>query len=268
MTASESTKTNLFSTLGKFRKESEELRKIEKGDNDMGGMVDNPLWMNYGDNSSPYNDDLKELTKEKDLKDHVFMKAMEFRSQGLHYCVLDLFSPLSSWLSKIQKRDEDGNLPIDGGVAITLDDPRRREAQIGADERKNLYCTPGDISKFQTRKELQNVMGKLGIVEEGFGLVMARPYGGIKTGEEEGEYAPLYYVFLQQFWNLTSKHNGEIICPVLPSLSKSALFNRWIELMKNEVKAEVETSKLKMYMRITKHENSREKLPTLDELGI
>lgn len=264
----EKTETNLLASLGKLRKDAEANRKLEKADNDSNNLI-NPLWViSYGEGATSYDDDLRDLIRGKSFREHIALKSQGFKDLGISYCVLDLFSPLSSWLSKIQKRAEDGSLPIDGGVAITLDDPRRNLKKIKADERKDLYCIDGDIFKPEPRRRLKERMDKLGIASEGFALVMARPYGGIKVGKGEEEYIPVYYALLQEAWNITSKHDGEIFCPVPESLSNSSIFSRWVKLMEEEVKSNIELSRRKTYMKITKHKESRDKLPTLGELGL
>jgi hypothetical protein len=267
MTASEKTEDNLITTFGKLRKNAEANRVIEKEDNDLKNVLNHFWVISYGEGAAPYDDDIKGLIREKSLKEHIAIKAQEFRDLGIPYCVLDLFSPLSSWLSKIQKRAEDGSLPIDGGIAVTLNDPRRDEAKIKADERKKLFLVEDDIFKPKANRKLKDYMDNLGITEEGFALVMARPYGGAQINKGEEEFIPVYYSLLRKVWNIVSRHDGEIFCPVPPSLINTALIERWTKLMK-EAGASVEFSSGKAYMKITKHLNSKDKLPGLSELGI
>ncbi len=267
MGTSEAVKNSLLTTLGKLRKDAKELAEIEKSDNDAKRQINNPLWINYGKTTEPYEIPFGALIKEKDLATHATAKAQEFRSQGIPYCVLDLFSPLSSWLSKLQKRRNDGGFPVDGGVANTLNDPRRSESEIKSDELKSLYCIEGDISQSATRKKLKGIMEKLEIDQEGFGLIVARPYGGIRISEGEEEYIPLYYVLLQKSWDMLSKHEGEIFCPVPPSLSKSPLLHKWAKLMQDKVGANIKFSPLETNMKITKHPNSKSRLPGISSLS-
>ena len=259
--------TEPFVSLKKLREESEQLRQIEKNDNELGERK-NPLWINYGETSASYDQDFGKLVPQGSLLKHVISKAQEYRNREIPYCVLDLFSPLESWLKRIQRRNEDSTLPIDGGVASTLSDPRQDPNKIKADERKNLYCIEGDILKPEPKQRLREFMDKLGITDIGFGMVVARPYGGAKIGKGEEEYIPLYYSFLRQVWRITSKHDGEIFCPVPTSLSNSDLFHNWVHLMRTEVGASVELSKLETSMKITRHLNSKGKLPGFSELGM
>ncbi len=257
--------TEPLSSLGKLRKESKELLEIEKYDNESEN-TDRPLWVNYGERSIAY-DDFLDLIKEKDLKTHVILQAEKYKELGIPYCALDLFSPLSSWLNRVQKRNENGSLPLDGGVASTLDDPRNEKIKM-LDTKKNLYCVAGDITTPGPRKELYNVMKSLKIDNIGFGVIIARPYGGARIGKNDEEYNAFYYSLLRQFWSLTSKHEGGIFCPVPDTLSKSRLLHKWVFLMKESIHATVELNKTENYMKIIKHQDSGEKLPGLAELGI
>ncbi len=257
---------NIFTPLIKLRKESEALRKIEKSDNDAGATAEH-IWANYGERSRPYDDDFGSLIRERDLKAHLVSKSQEYRSDGIPYCVLDLFSPLSSWLTAIQE-NKNGILTIDGGVANTLDDPRRKVSDIKRDERKNLYCVPGDISMPEVKQKLHEVMTHLKIDKIGFGAVFARPYGGANIREGDEEYNPLYYSFLRQVWSITSNHDGEIFCPIPATLQKTNTLRKWVSLMRGEIKADVEISPLGTNMKITRHQSSRSKLPGINELFV
>jgi hypothetical protein len=252
--------------LGNLRRETEELRRLEKESND--NREASPLWaVSYGEGAVDYKQDFGSLIKEPNLKAHLALKASIYRSNGKKYGVLDLLSPVSSFLKRIQK-EENGVLTIDGGIACTLDDPRSK-VKINADERNMLFGVAGDITLPEPRKELQKYMDKLGIKDIGFGAIFFRPMGGafINTGEEE--YTALYYSFLRQIWRLTSKDEGEIFYTVPSSMQEgSPIFDKWIHVMRNEIGASVDLTSLKESMKITRHPNSKDRLPGLKELGV
>ncbi len=254
---------SLTETLGKHRKESQELQEIEKKDNDAEKIIDHLWAVSYGERTVSYGQDFDNLVPERDFLEHLKNKARDFRAKGLKYCVMDVFSPLSSFLSKIQRRDDQGSLTIDGGVAVTLDDPRRDEKRIKSDENKNLFCVSGDISTLETRQEIKQLKNKLGIADDGFGVIIARPYGGARIAKGEEESIPLYYVFLQQAWELLSFNDGEMFIPVPDSLRNTQALHKWIDLMQSETGASVEVSKLQANMKITKHANSSSRLPSI-----
>lgn len=257
----------ILKDLEDLRRETEEWRKLEKEDNDT-SRVENPFWIDYGKGSSSYDLGYGNLTKEGQLAVHIANKALKYRDNGYPICILDGGAPLSSWLEKLQKRNEDGTFAFDGGVAFTLDDPRRSETKIKRDAGNLLYTVAGDITKAEPRQELHRVMRTLGIEDIGFGIVMFRLYGGAMINKGERKFIPLYYSLLRQFWKITSSFDGEIFCPIPNSLAKTEIFHKWVSLMRNEVKAEIDLGPMEVNMKITKHEYSRKKLPGFGEMGI
>lgn len=121
-------------------------------------------------------------------------------------------------------------LPIDAGLAIALEDPRRTYDK-NLDKEKNITLLEGNILKRNTWNKIDEWLHNKN-AEVGFNLILCRPVRGLSYLTEQQK---VHITLLQRLWKLLNSNGGRLITQIQDRLFPSLLMFDWINML-NQMK--------------------------------
>lgn len=161
------------------------------------------------------------------------------------------------------------DLPLTGGLAVALSDPRSEEAKQ-YDAKRNIDFVEGNVFKRSTWNRMQQWLDKQPTKDKKFDLILSRPVRGLDdlTGHKGANI-----VLLQRGWQMLSFHDGVLLTQFLEQVFEPDLVDRWVRLLNRTegIKASYslrrnpscEPIAFRPVLSLVKSEGAPEKLPLL-----
>lgn len=161
------------------------------------------------------------------------------------------------------------DLPLTGGLAVALSDPRSEEAKQ-YDARRNIDFIEGNVFKRSTWNRMQQWLDRQPTEDKKFDLILSRPVRGL---DDLTDHKGANIVLLQRGWQMLSSHDGLLLTQFLEQVFEPDLVDRWVRLLnKTEgIKASYslrrnpscEPIAFRPALSLAKSEGAPEKLPLL-----
>lgn len=119
------------------------------------------------------------------------------------------------------------DLPLTGGLAVALGDPRN-EQERQYDARRNINFVEGNVLKRSTWNEMQRWLDRQGTGDKKFDLILSRPVRGL---DDLTDHKGVNLVLLQRGWQMLSSHNGVLLTQFLKQVFEPELVDRWVRLL-------------------------------------
>lgn len=119
------------------------------------------------------------------------------------------------------------DLPLTGGLAVALGDPRSEDTKQW-DTKRNIAFVEGNVLKKSTWIEMQKWLDKQEAEDKKFDLILSRPVRGLDDlTDNEG----VNIVLLQRAWQMLSPHDGVLLTQFLEQVFVPDLVDRWVRLL-------------------------------------
>lgn len=119
------------------------------------------------------------------------------------------------------------DLPLTGGLAVALGDPRNdQERQY--DSRRNIDFVVGNVLKRATWNEMQQWLDRQPTEDKKFDLILSRPVRGL---DDLTDHKGVNIVLLQRGWQMLSSHDGVLLTQFLEQVFEPDLVDRWVRLL-------------------------------------
>lgn len=164
-------------------------------------------------------------------------------------------------------------LPLTGGLAVALTDPRSKKNKE-SDTQRNISFVEGNVLRSSTWNEIKNWLAKQETDDQRFDLILSRPVRGLDALTNHHKVS---IIILQRLWQLLSSQNGVLLTQFRKEVFDLNLVNRWVMLLNRTkgIKASLSLTRdppcypgaFKPAISLIKSEGAPEKLPLLSELS-
>lgn len=118
-------------------------------------------------------------------------------------------------------------LPIRGGVAVALGDPRN-DGTKQQDQERNISFIEGNVLKRSTWREMKAWLDSQDVDDKYFDLILSRPVRGL---DDLTDNKGVNIVLLQRAWQMLSPHGGILLTQFLEQVFEPSLVDRWVRLL-------------------------------------
>lgn len=170
-------------------------------------------WKVHDSGEYPYKASFAEVLREKDL----FQLIKESKKKTGKAFALDFMG-----YGQILRE-----LPIDGGVAVALGDPRN-EYMRELDLERNIHFVEGNVFHRKTWNEMQRWLDKQETDDGKFDLILSRP---VRELDDLTNNKGINVVLLQRGWQMLSSNGGVLLTQFLEQVFEPSLVEQWIRLL-------------------------------------
>lgn len=119
------------------------------------------------------------------------------------------------------------NLPLTGGLAVALHDPRSEDVKQ-RDAKRNIDFVDGNVFRRSTWNKMQKWLDRQETDDKKFDLILSRPVRGL---DHLTDHRGVNIVLLQRGWKMLSSHNGILLTQFLEQIFNQSLIDKWVKLL-------------------------------------
>lgn len=162
------------------------------------------------------------------------------------------------------------DLPVSGGLAVALSDPRNRHTTY-EDSLRNISLKTGDVLLGGTWKKIRDWLGDQDVEDKRFNLILFRPIRGI---ENITNNIDVNFALLRNLWQILNVDNGMIFAQANIPIGNRDKLHAWVNAINKSypgLAKLIDSNGMPFYdlgpkLLLVKTPNSPHRLPTLQEL--